>query len=215
MARPKLPRKSTNIDMTAMCDVAFLLLSFFILATKFKPQEAITVNTPTSVQKVKVPPKDVVLVSISADGKVFLTVDDADRKKAILTELNTRRNLSLSPADIESLTKVPFFGTPISQLKNSLSVPSAKYSGTTFPGIPAKDSSNNEMNDWMSAIVTAYKGDKMNLLLKGDMNSKYPTFKNIISAFKRNDLLKFQMVTNPEGVPEGTDLFRTGQKKEE
>ena len=39
MARAKIPRKSTNIDMTAMCDVAFLLLSFFILATKFKPRK--------------------------------------------------------------------------------------------------------------------------------------------------------------------------------
>jgi biopolymer transport protein ExbD len=215
MARPKLPRKSTNIDMTAMCDVAFLLLSFFILATKFKPPEAINVNTPTSVQKVKVPPKDVVQVSISADGKVFLTMDDVERKKAVLTELNTRRSLGLSGSDIDVAAKAPFFGTPLSTLKSSLTIPAAKYSGTTFPGIPAKDSSNNEMNDWMSAVVTVYKGEKMNLLLKGDMNSKYPTFKNIISAFKRNDLLKFQMITNPEGVPEGTDLFRTGSKKEE
>ncbi|MFZ4769674.1 MAG: biopolymer transporter ExbD, partial [Ferruginibacter sp.] len=29
--------------MTAMCDVAFLLLSFFILATKQKPQEVLSV----------------------------------------------------------------------------------------------------------------------------------------------------------------------------
>ncbi|MCU0322252.1 MAG: biopolymer transporter ExbD, partial [Chitinophagaceae bacterium] len=29
-----------------MCDVAFLLLSFFILTTKFKPAEAITVQPP-------------------------------------------------------------------------------------------------------------------------------------------------------------------------
>ncbi len=48
MGRAKLPRKSTNIDMTAMCDVAFLLLSFFILATKFKPPETLTVETPNS-----------------------------------------------------------------------------------------------------------------------------------------------------------------------
>ena len=47
MGRAKLPRKSTNIDMTAMCDVAFLLLSFFILTTKFKPAEAIAVETPS------------------------------------------------------------------------------------------------------------------------------------------------------------------------
>ena len=37
MARAKIKRGSTTVDMTAMCDVAFLLLTFFILATKFKP----------------------------------------------------------------------------------------------------------------------------------------------------------------------------------
>lgn len=215
MARPKLPRKSTNIDMTAMCDVAFLLLSFFILATKFKPPEAITVTTPTSVQKVHVPEKDAVLLTISPEGKVFLSIDDADRKKSVIQELNKRRNLNLTPQDIEAAGKVPFFGTPVAQLKSSLSIPADKYSGAAFPGIPAKDSTNNEVTDWMAAVQTAYQGAKLNLLLKGDMNSKYPTFKNVISAFKKNDLLKFQMVTNPENVPEGTELFKTGQKKTE
>ncbi len=37
MARAKIKRGSTSIDMTPMCDVAFLLLTFFILAAKFKP----------------------------------------------------------------------------------------------------------------------------------------------------------------------------------
>jgi biopolymer transport protein ExbD len=215
MARPKLPRKSTNIDMTAMCDVAFLLLSFFILATKFKPAEAVEIQTPTSVQKAKVPEKDAVLVSISADGKLFLSVSEEDRRQALVTELNTRRNLGLSAAEIQAAARAPFFGAPFSQLKSSLAIPADKYNGTTLPGIPAKDSTSNELIDWMSAIVTVYKGEKMNLLLKGDMKSKYPTFKNVIAAFKRNELLKFQMITNPEGVPEESELYRVGQKTEQ
>ena len=36
MPRVKVARKSTAIDMTAMCDVAFLLLTFFILSAKPK-----------------------------------------------------------------------------------------------------------------------------------------------------------------------------------
>ncbi len=74
MGRAKLPRKSTNIDMTAMCDVAFLLLSFFILATKFKPPEALSVVTPSSVSTKIAPEKDVVMVTIDKDGKVYLSV---------------------------------------------------------------------------------------------------------------------------------------------
>ena len=30
MAKVKMSKKATSIDMTAMCDVAFLLLTFFI-----------------------------------------------------------------------------------------------------------------------------------------------------------------------------------------
>jgi hypothetical protein len=48
----------------------------------------------------------------------------------------------------------------------------------------------------------------MDLLLKGDNVSKYPSFKNVIVAFKKNDLLKFQMVTNPENAPVGSELYK-------
>ena len=48
MPKAKLPRKSTHIDMTAMCDVAFLLLTFFMLATKFKPEEPVVVKEEPS-----------------------------------------------------------------------------------------------------------------------------------------------------------------------
>jgi biopolymer transport protein ExbD len=214
MARPKLPRKSTIVDMTAMCDVAFLLLSFFILTTKFKPAEAVPIDTPNSVSSKTAPEKDIVLISIDKDGKVFLMMDDVERKITLLEKLNESRKLGLSDAEIEKGANLPFFGTPVSQLRAAFQIPKDKYNGAAFPGIPAKDSSNNEMMDWMSAVTHAYIGEKnINLLLKGDMNSKYPTFKNVIAAFKKNDLLKFQMVTNPEGVPEGTELFRTGKRE--
>lgn len=214
MARPKLPRKSTNIDMTAMCDVAFLLLSFFILATEFKPAEAVEVTTPTSVASKPAPEKDVVLVSITTDGKVFLTLDDPDQKQEVVRQLNTMRNLGISEGEIGLAANAPFFGTPVSQLQASLKLPADKYNGATFPGIPAKDTANNEMQYWMSAIYKAYQGKKMNLLLKGDSDSKYPTLKNVIDAFKKNEFLKFQMVTNPENVPTGTELYRTGKRVE-
>ena len=70
------------------------------------------------------------------------------------------------------------------------------------------------MVDWMHAVTEAYAGSKPNILLKGDNVAKYPAFKNIIAAFKKNDLLKFQMVTNPESVPTGTDLWKANQKGE-
>jgi len=211
MSRPKLPRKSTSIDMTAMCDVAFLLLSFFILTTKFKASEAIKVTTPNSVAAKVAPDKDFVLVTIDKDGKVFLSMDDESKKEAIATALNSSRNLGI---DVNAFKKAAFFGTAFSQLPQYLALPEDKRQGNLLPGIPCKDSTNNEMIEWMRLIFNVYQGSQMKaLLLKGDNDAKYPAFKNVIDAFKKNDFLKFQMVTNPESVPTGSDLWKNNQTK--
>ena len=212
MARPKIARKSTSIDMTAMCDVAFLLLSFFILTTKFKPSEAVPISTPNSVSSKIAPEKDVVMLSLNKDGKVFLSTGDgvADKanKKQIIATINSSSNLGLSDADINALVKAPFIGVPIAQLSQQAKIPVDKMTGDALPGIPCKDTANNELIIWMRAVATVYAGQKPNLLLKGDNVAKYPTFKNILTAYRKNGFFKFQMVTNPESVPQGSDLWK-------
>ncbi len=210
MARPKIPRKSTNVDMTAMCDVAFLLLSFFILTTKFKPDEAITVTTPSSVSSKFAPETDVTLITITKEGKTFLSLDNKEVKEAMAESINKEKNLGLTPQEIELFKNVSFFGAPFASLKSFLRVPKDQLKEEAVPGIPAIDTTNNELIDWMRHVVAAHSstGAKFNLILKGDNLSKYPQFKNVITAFKKNEQFKFQMVTNPRGVPTGTDLWR-------
>ncbi len=215
MGRAKLPRKSTNIDMTAMCDVAFLLLSFFILTTKFKPAEAITVTTPKSVAAKVAPTKDIVEIIIDKDGKVFISMDDLEKKEAVANSLNSSRSLGLN---VTAFKNAQFFGAPFGSLASFLALPEDQRKGNLLPGIPIKDSSSNELTEWMRVIYAAYQGKKMNVLVKGDNLAKYPSFKSVIDAFKKNDILKFQMVTNPEGVPVGTDLWKqtqTGAKRDD
>ena len=210
MSRPKLPRKSTSIDMTAMCDVAFLLLSFFILTTKFKPSEAITVVTPSSVASKVAPDKDIVLITIDKNGKVFLSIDDEVKKQYIAGALNSEKNLNI---DVAAFKKATFFGTSFSQIPSFLTIPEADRKGNLLPGIPCKDSTQNELVDWLKIVNDAYQGQKMNLLLKGDNLAKYPSFKNVIYEFKKNNFLKLQMVTNPETVPVCSDLYNLHQSK--
>ncbi len=81
----------------------------------------------------------------------------------------------------------------------------AKKYNEKAPGIPL-DTANNELVTWMAAANHAFTGAKMTLLVKGDNNAKYPTFKGVIDAFKRNEIFKFAMITDPEGVPAGTAL---------
>lgn len=216
MSRPKIARKSTAVDMTAMCDVAFLLLSFFILTTKFKAAEAVEVATPSSVSSKIAPEKDVTLVSVTKDGKVFVSLDNEEVKGELASQLNSTAGAGLSPADIATFKKASFYGTPISQIKSVLQIPSDKLTGASLPGIPVQDTAHNELVTWMNAIVTAHSntGTKMNLIVKGDNVVKYPIFKNVVTAFKKSDQFKFQMITNPESVPNGTDLWRKYMKGE-
>src|SRR5215210_4408530 len=114
MPKVKVPRKSTSVDMTAMCDVAFLLLSFFILTTKFKPSEALTVVTPNSVANKVAPQKDVVQITIDKDGHVFFSMSDDAPKREVIEALNTNKNLGLSEAEMANFTRSKFVGVPFS-----------------------------------------------------------------------------------------------------
>ena len=215
MPRAKIPRKSTNIDMTAMCDVAFLLLSFFILATKFKPAEALTVVTPSSVSSKVAPDKNVVMITIDKEGKVYFSVSDGNsqEKKDIIDAINTSKNLGLTDAEKKNFSSNPtsYIGVPFAQLKSYLDVAPDQVKNVKQPGIPTQDSTNNELRDWMAAAVSVsagggFNGGHMNILVKGDDAAKFPTFSGVIWAMKKNDQLKFQLVTNPVQAPPGSEL---------
>lgn len=211
MGRAKIPRKSTSIDMTAMCDVAFLLLSFFILATKQKPPEAVTVAAPSSVSATAAPIESL-LITLTKEGKVFLMMGEGTRKKEIVQDINTVKGLGLSAAEVDKVSKMPFIGVPLGQLK-SLVNRSEPLPPTQMAGIPIKDSATNELVDWVYSITNAYKGTDLSqlqkiILLKGDGDALYPDFKNIKFALKKNGIYKFRIVTNSESAPAGSELYK-------
>jgi biopolymer transport protein ExbD len=216
MPKIKVPRKSTNVDMTAMCDVAFLLLAFFILTTSFKPDEALEVTTPKSVQTKAAEQKDVVLVTMDKEGKIYFSIgdDNRDEKQKVIDIVDQQRQLGLTQQEKNAfLRNGSFVGVPFSQLKQYLQLTPEQIKAFKQPGIPVLDTLKNEMVTWMQAANSAFEGKKMNLLVKGDTEAKYPSFKGVIDALKKNDMLKFQMITDPENVPTGTELFKTNQRR--
>lgn len=207
MPKVKIPRKSTNIDMTAMCDVAFLLLSFFILATKTKPPEAVQINNPSSVST-KVAKEDAIVVSLTKEGKVYILLGDKKHKEAIIDKLNTNKGLGLNDQELKKLNRQDYVGLPLNKIKGWLDA-GADLPASQMEGIPTQDSTNNELVDWIRAVTDAYAGenmDNLNLLVKGDNLAKYPAFKNVKLAFKKNDIYKFKIITNPEGIPADSEL---------
>jgi biopolymer transport protein ExbD len=212
MPKVKIPRKSTSVDMTAMCDVAFLLLSFFILATKQKPPEVLSVNPPNSVST-KVASEKAILVTITKDGRTFLTLGEDVKKKEVLENINLTKSLGLSPQELAAWDEQEFIGLPLNQIKASLAS-NKELDPATLPGIPIKDTATNEMVDWMSSIGNVFAANGFDqkifdtvLLVKGDNEALYPKFKAIKYAFKKNMIYKFKIVTNGKEAPIGSELF--------
>jgi biopolymer transport protein ExbD len=220
MPKVKIPRKSTAVDMTAMCDVAFLLLSFFILATKQKPPEVLSVQSPSSVST-KVVSDKAILITLTKDGRAFLMLGEDAKKTEVLENINLTKGLGLTPAELQKLGKQQFIGTSLGQLKSLLAQP-GEISAEKLPGIPIADTANNEMVDWVRSIANAFAAAQVDqhdlekiLLVKGDVDALYPKFKNIKYAFKKNEIYKFQIVTNGSPAPIGSELYieqRSGKK---
>jgi biopolymer transport protein ExbD len=75
MPKFKPHRQGVRIDMTPLVDVAFLLLTFFMLTTQFKPTEEVTIELPASHSDYKLPESDVMTVNLAKDGRIFLGLD--------------------------------------------------------------------------------------------------------------------------------------------
>ena len=213
MPHVKMARKSTDTDMTPFVDIAFLILSFFIMATKFKPDEPVKVETPGSVSSDILAESNAMLITIDPESKVFVNISEPNSKNreklaAVITGLNQSRSLGLSAAEIESFKKASIIGVPFNSLKGFLALPPEQQASFKQPGIPVLDTLNNELIWWIDETKKAFAGSKMMFLIKGDNQSKYPTFEAVINAMRKNEEFKYNLVTTQEGAPEGTDLYR-------
>ena len=209
MPSVKIPRKSTFVDMTPFVDVAFLILTFFIMATKFKPQEPVEIKTPNSVSVKELPESDAIQVSFDSTGRIFFSIlaeKTPGVKYDVIKNLNTTRNLGLSEAEMQNFKKTPSVGVPFTGLKQLLSLPVENQGTLRQTGVPL-DTLGGELYYWIRDAVSAFSGKQLQYLIKGDNLAKYPAFKMVLSAFKKNDIYKFKMITMLEDVPRGTELY--------
>ncbi len=209
MPSVKLPRKSTFVDMTPFVDVAFLILTFFIMATKFKPPEPVEVTTPNSVSPQELPESNALLITIDKEGKVYFTVlseKDKTIYDEVINTINSSRSLGLTDVEKRNYRKTYMVGLGFGQLKQLLDMPAEEQNKLKQPGMPI-DSTGGDLTYWVQAAKSAFAGTRLQYLVKGDNNSKYPVFKNVITALKKNDVYKYNLITAPEDAPSGTELY--------
>jgi hypothetical protein len=140
-------------------------------------------------------------------------VDNPSFRQVLIQNLNETRKLGLTTAEVKMFVNAPSVGVPFSQLKSLLAMDPEQAKKVVQAGIPCADSTGGELYYWIRDALSAYSGRKLNLLIKADNATKYPDFKNILNAFKKNDQNKFLLVTTPEDAPAGTSLYETRQKQ--
>jgi biopolymer transport protein ExbD len=215
MGHAKLPRKSTNIDMTAMCDVAFLLLTFFMLATKFKPDEPVVVKTPSSISEIILPDNDVMLLTVDNKGRIFFSVDNKLKRKELINYLNDERSLNLTEAEKTSFALGSSIGIPFSQLKSFLGKsPDDQHTiMANAPGVPVdttNSSPNNELAEWIKCARNT--NPKLRICIKADGDASYPKVANIIKTLEHWKIFKFNLITNLKAIPTGTAAYAEANK---
>ena len=200
MAKIKMSKKVTSIDMTAMCDVAFLLLTFFILTATAKQPEALEVATPNSTVQTKLPESDLATITIGK-GKVFFGVTGRDVRKRTLELMGQKYNVAFTPEETEKFALIEGFGVPIESLKSIIAMKSADRIKANQPGIP-KDSLNNQLADWIqnARLATIEVADKeLNIAIKGDAKEEYPEIKKVMDILQDQKINSFNLVTGLRG----------------
>ncbi|MCR4033041.1 MULTISPECIES: ExbD/TolR family protein [Flavobacterium] len=200
MAKIKMKKKSTSTDMTAMCDVAFLLLTFFILTATAKVPEALPVDMPSSVAQTKLPDTDLAIITIGK-GKVFFDIKGREVRKRTLEGMGAKYGIEFSEDDKTKFALMDDFGVPITGLKQIIDMKAADRTKANQPGIPL-DSLDNQLKEWLliSRRATIDLDDKeLQIAIKGDAKEEYPRIKKIMDILQDQKINSFNLVTGKRG----------------
>ena len=219
MPKIKMPKGTPSIDMTPMVDLAFLLVTFFMLTASFRNAEPVTVETPSSISD-KIIPKNVLMVTLDRDGRVFFNLTDPEARKEMLNSMLTKYKVSLNNEQIEEFSFMSTFGCTMQELPAYMSTEAAKRASFPTKGIPT-DSTKNELLDWLSFAATAavnsgrtafeaakLKGDepkmedfKPKFVVRVDSKTLYKDAQVVIDVFRDLNLNNLNFVTSAEAIP--------------
>lgn len=198
MPKVKIKRKSTAVDMTAMCDVAFLLLTFFMLTSNFIQKEPVAVNTPSSISEIKIPDRNIISILVDAKGKVFFGVDGQENRVQLLEKMGAAYNITFTPAELKEFSLVNKFGVPINLMKSYLALKSDERDlPQNTLGIPC-DSLDNQFKNWVSLAKTINKDYR--IAIKADQVTTYPVIKKLMGSLQDINENRYNLLTSLKSV---------------
>jgi biopolymer transport protein ExbD len=199
MPKVKTKRKSTFVDMTAMTDVAFLLLTFLLLTANFIKQEAVVVSAPSSVSEIKIPETNIFQIIIDPAGKVFIGIDNQGKRIELLKKIGERFDILFDDRETKEFSLVNSFGVPAEKLKTFLSLPSQiRGMKENALGIPC-DSIDNQFKEWVRYAREV--NPNLTIAIKADQTTPYPKIKNVMNTLQELRENRYNLITNLEAMP--------------
>lgn len=210
--KAKVKRQDTTIDMTAMCDVSFLLLTFFVLTAQARPEEVLMVDSPASTVQDKIPDGNLSIIKVGDNGKVFFTIKDPAVRVQTLENMSAKYNIKFSEQDYDRFRLTEEFGVPMQNLRQLLSLSKEDVTDTMQKGIPvdSTEDSSNELYHWVQqarlATISVERDREMNdsrytaqgamkIAINADADEKYPIINLIIETLRNQKQNKFSFVT--------------------
>lgn len=196
MSKVKMRRGSPTIDMTPMVDLAFLLVTFFMLTAAFRPPEPVAVDTPKSESEIPLPERDRMIITVSKEGKVFFDMDNQGGRREALRQMGEKYGVNFTNDQVQSFALMAGFGVPVQQLPQFLDLGPDERAQIQQPGIPS-DSVNNELADWV-VFARLTNPSKMRVAVKGDRDSNYKIVKQVVATLIDRRILRFNLITGLE-----------------
>lgn len=193
MARVKVKKQSTFIDMTAMSDVTVLLLTFFMLTSTFIQKEPIQVSIPASVMEIKIPETDILQILVDNDGKVFMSMDKQEDRVAVLEKMGEEYGIAFTPEEVNKFRLAPSFGVPIGQMRSFLALPEDEQDKILKDyGIPT-DSTDNQLKSWVKNA--RLQNRDLRIAIKADQATPYPIINTIMTSLQDIRENRYNLIT--------------------
>ncbi|MCD6066267.1 MAG: biopolymer transporter ExbD [Bacteroidetes bacterium] len=218
MPKIKIHKGSPSIDMTPMVDLAFLLVTFFMLTASFRMAEPVVVDPPSSHSD-KLLPENTILITIDNDGRPFFGISNAEAKMNTLKQMSENYKVKFTPDQLKKFGGLSSFGVDIKDLPKYLDATEGERKQITMKGqgIPNDSASNHQLHDWIligaQQANTVYmrardeakekgqdfKGEKLRYAIKADGKVKYVAVKAVFKTFTDMELYTFNLITSMEG----------------
>lgn len=206
------------LDMTPMVDLAFLLVTFFMLTASFRMAEPVVVDPPSSIGEVSLPDNHI-LATIDDKGRVFFGISNSSAKMNALRLMAAKYKVPFTEQQIVKFSGLPSFGVDIKDLPRYIDAKESERSNfQPQKGVPLDTiTPNNQLKDWIAiggaeavkmyeeAKIKAqdaggeFKAEKPRYAIKAAAKTKYIYVKDVIKTFTDLKIYQFNLITALEG----------------